>query len=57
MEEQSQNTSKVINITYNNETHSLSKWARITGISKHTLYTRYKNGWGVEKMLTTKIGE
>ena len=57
MEEQSQNTSKVINITYNNETHSLSKWARIIGISRHTLYARYKNGWGIEKMLTTKVGE
>lgn len=57
MEEQSQNTSKVISITYNNETHSLSKWARITGISRHTLYTRYKKGWDIEKMLTTKVGE
>lgn len=57
MEEQSQNTSKVISITYNNETHSLSKWARITGISRQTLYTRYKKGWDIEKMLTTKVGE
>ena len=57
MEEQSQNTSKVINITYNNETHSLSKWARITGISRNTLYARYKSGWSVEAMLTTKVGK
>ena len=57
MEEQSQNTSKAINITYNNETYSLSKWSRKTGISRSTLYTRYKSGWGVEKMLTTKVGE
>lgn len=57
MEEQSQNTSKVINITYNNETYSLSKWSRKTGISRSTLYTRYKSGWSVEEMLTTKVGE
>lgn len=57
MEEQSQNTKKVIKITYNNEAYSLSKWARIIGINRNTLYTRYKNGWNVEEMLTTKIGE
>ena len=51
MEEQSQNTCKVINLTYNFHTYSISKWARLLGISRHTLYARYKRGLNVEEIL------
>lgn len=35
------NKNKQIELTYNNETHSLSKWSEILGIKYNTLYQRY----------------
>ena len=52
--EQCQNREQTIKITYNNQTLCLSEWARITGIKFKTLQSRYKSGWDVEKMLTTR---
>lgn len=41
-------------ITYNGETHSLSEWARIIGISRSTLTQRLdRYGWSIDKALTT----
>ena len=37
---QMNNTRRTRHITYNNETHSISEWARKLGISKNTLYYR-----------------
>ena len=53
-QEQCQNREQTIKITYNGQTHCLTEWARITGINFYTLQSRYKKGWDVEKMLTTK---
>lgn len=42
-------------ITYNNETLSLSEWARRIGISRQVLYQRLDAGWGMEKALGYSI--
>lgn len=42
------------NITYKGETHSLSDWARILGVSFHFLSNRINQyGWTVEKAFET----
>ena len=42
-------------ITYNNETHTIAEWARITGLSARKIYDRYVRGkWSAEKTLETK---
>lgn len=51
--EQSHNSRKVRNITYNGETHCLREWARRIGITKRTLSVRLERGWSLEKALTT----
>lgn len=41
-------------ITLNGETHTISEWARITGINKSTIRNRIVlYGWNIEKALTT----
>ena len=40
-------------ITYNGETHTMSEWCDITGLSKATVYCRLREGWSVERTLTT----
>lgn len=41
-------------IEYNGETHTLTEWAKITGINKQTLQMRLDNmGWSIERALTT----
>lgn len=43
---------------YNGKRLSLKEWEKITGIPRDTLYKRIvKNKWGVEKALTTPLGE
>ena len=49
---QSRNTRRNVFITFNNETHCISEWAEIVGISKEVLKWRLKK-WGTEKALTT----
>jgi hypothetical protein len=47
------NTRKNNNLTFNNETHTLSEWAGITGISRETLNARINEyEWSVERALT-----
>lgn len=42
-------------VEYNNESHTLSEWCRITGIKVITLWDRLNLlGWSIEKALTTK---
>lgn len=41
-------------ITHNGETHTLTQWAELTGIKRETLSQRLRNGWSVERALTTK---
>ena len=42
-------------LSYNNETHTLTEWAAITGINFATLQSRIKMNWDVEKVLTTPV--
>lgn len=55
--EQSRNYSYNVKITYNDETLCLVDWADKAGINRRTFHHRYKNGWSIEKMLTTKPGK
>lgn len=54
MEEQQKNKRNVKKITYNGETHSISEWAKITGIKYGTLWNRIKKGIPIEKALILK---
>lgn len=40
-------------ISYNNESHTLYEWAKIKGESFQAYRSRLKNGWSIEKILTT----
>ena len=44
------------NITYNGQTHCVSEWARILGISRVTLSSRLRRGWPVKRALNHKKG-
>jgi hypothetical protein len=50
--EQSNNRRNTCFITYKGETHSTADWAKITGISRGRIYSRYKAGWPIEKVLS-----
>lgn len=52
--EQSKNRDSNHYLTFNNETKTLSDWARETGINRTTITSRLRNGWSIEKALTTK---
>lgn len=41
-------------ITYEKETHTISEWSKITGISKETIRYRLNAGWDVKDILTIK---
>ena len=43
---------KAKRITFKGETHTLSEWAKITGLSVGTINSRLRRGWTVERMLT-----
>lgn len=51
--EQQSNRRNNHNIQFNGETHTLTEWARITGITPQNIKRRLKNGWSLEKTLTT----
>lgn len=38
-------------LTLNGETHTLSEWASIKGVSKATICSRLKRGWSIEKAI------
>lgn len=44
-------------ITINGESHNVTHWCNITGISKSTFYRRLKRGWSVERAATEKSHE
>ena len=47
------NTRKNRSLTYNGETHTISEWAEITGITRSTISARINNyGWSVERTLS-----
>lgn len=49
--EQSRNRRTTVLITLDNRTQTLGEWAKETGISRHTIQWRLKNGWSVERAL------
>lgn len=53
-EEQGNNTRRNFIVTFHNETHTLSQWAKIVGISYGVLKRRIYRGWDIERALTTK---
>lgn len=54
-EEQAQNTSKNVYLTYNGLTLCLCEWARRCGFANATLNNRIKRGWDLERALTTPV--
>lgn len=40
-------------ITYNNETHTMKEWSKITGLTYSTIQHRLDRNWDIEKALTT----
>ena len=38
-------------VTFNGETHTVTEWAEIIGINKHTLSARIRKGWPLERAL------
>lgn len=53
--EQSRNTRQTKNITHNGKTQCLTDWAKETGIDRIVLHYRLKNGWSIDKALTTPV--
>lgn len=54
--EQNRNTRSNHILSFRNETHCITKWAEILGISRETLYYRINlHKWSIEKALTTKV--
>jgi len=43
-----------VRLTFEGKTHTMAEWARIKNISYKALHWRLKNGWPLEKALTTK---
>lgn len=43
-------------LTYNNETHTLAEWSRLTGLDRHVITDRIdKFNWSIEKALATPV--
>ena len=55
MFEQAANTRKNVYITYNGETHHVSEWARITGMSKAGITRRFKSGMSAEEIFNKPL--
>lgn len=53
MKEQNSNKRSSLLLTYDDETHTITEWAKIKGITKWTLVWRIRNGWSIEKALGT----
>ena len=53
IKEQSNNRRSNKHLEFRGESKTISQWADTMGIDKETIYKRLKNGWEVEKALTT----
>lgn len=42
-------------IEYEGNTHTISEWAELYGIPKHTLYARIRMGWDIERALLQPV--
>lgn len=54
MEEQANNTSKNVLLTYKGKTQTSTQWGRELGFNSLTIRQRISRGWSVEKTLTKK---
>ena len=52
--EQHNNMRSNICLTYNNKTQTIAQWSHDLGVSRYTLYGRYKKGWNTKKVLFGK---
>lgn len=50
---QANNRSSCVLLTYDGKTQNITQWSMETGIPRHTIYNRYENGWGVERIFKT----
>lgn len=50
---QSNNRRNNRNVSYRGETHTVSEWARLTGLTKSCILYRVTHGWPTHKALTT----
>jgi len=55
--EQSRNTRRNINLTFNGRTQTAAEWAYEVGISIFTMYGRLKRGWAAERAIATPARE
>lgn len=53
--QQANNKTNTIVIEWNGEAHTISEWAKITGINRSTLNNRHCRGWSAERMLTAPV--
>lgn len=53
--EQARNSRHCHMIVFNGETHCISEWSEITGISIYVLRNRLRYGWTIERALTTPL--
>ena len=44
-------------VTYNDVTHTIADWGRITGLSRFMILNRLRSGWPIKDALTISIGE
>ena len=51
------NRSNNVRLEYNGETRTLAEWAVHLGMKYHTLRTRFRKGWSVERAFTTSVKE
>ena len=54
-EEQANNKRNNHILTYNGESHNITQWAKILGVSREAIAQRICRGWSVEKTLSTKF--
>jgi hypothetical protein len=53
-QEQSNNTTRNRNITYNEKTQNITQWSKELGINRNTLNARLNNGWDIERAFNLK---
>lgn len=53
--EQANNRTNTRFLTYNNETKTISDWAKIFNLNHNSIYRRLNYGWDIEKTLTTPL--
>ncbi len=54
--EQDANRGNLTLMTWNGETKSVTAWAEVTGLPKHTIYVRVWRGWPADRALSTPNG-